>query len=368
MAPLSLVLLPGLAYQLLALFAALRFGLAQRTTRPDGSVHPGVSVLKPVRGLDPNTYPAFVSQANQDYPQFEILFGVRDSTDPAIPEIHRLQRQFPQVDIRLISISTDAPNAKVGTLIELGEHAKYPIWVVNDSDIKVDPQYLHAITGPLTDARIGVVTCPYRAWAHSPATAWEALGIASDFMLSVFVAQTLGVRDFGLGATLAFRADDLRSAGGFQSLSDYLADDYHLAKAISGIGKRTLLSSYVVETSLDEGTWSGVWNHQLRWARAIRTSKGLGYLGLPITHAGLWIMVAFLLHSWFALVLLVCLRCSSALVSSLVLANRAAARYAWLAPVWDVYAFAVWVTSYCSNQVRWRDRVLSIDASGRIVR
>jgi ceramide glucosyltransferase len=203
---------------------------------------------------------------------------------------------------------------------------------------------------------------------HSPATNWEALGIATDFMPSVFVAQMIGVRDFGLGATLAFRADDWRAAGGFAAIADYLADDYQLAKRIAGSGKRALLSPYVVETSLDEGTWSGVWNHQLRWGRTIRTSKGAGYLGLPITQAGLWLLLAVGAHAWLAALLLFGLRCASAWQSTTALGNREARRFLWLAPLWDLYAFGVWAASYIGNQVQWRHRTLHIGPGGRLVR
>jgi ceramide glucosyltransferase len=359
---------PAIGYQLLALAAAFRYRRQQRRRSASPSFQPSISVLKPVHGLDPNTFEAFVSQARQHYPSFEILFGVSDPNDSVIAEIHRLKAQFPAVDIRLFFAATGAPNAKVGTLIELARHARYPLWVVNDADIKVGPDYLAEVTAPLADPAIGVVTCAYRAWAHSPATNWEALGIATDFMPSVFVAQMIGVRDFGLGATLAFRGDDWRAAGGFDAIADYLADDYQLAKRIAASGKRALLSPYVVETSLDEGTWSGVWNHQLRWGRTIRTSKGAGYLGLPITQAGVWLLLAIGAHAWLAAVLLFGLRCASAWQSTTALGNREARRFLWLAPLWDVYAFGVWAASYIGNRVQWRHRTLHIGPGGRLVR
>lgn len=350
----------------MALVAALRF-TARRTRAVSLPFQPAVSVLKPVRGLDPNTLEAFVSQARQNYARFELLFGVTDSGDTAIPEVRRLQAQFPGVDIRLVFATDSAANAKVATLIELGRHARYPVWVVNDADIKVGPDYLAQVTAPLADPHIGVVTCAYRAWAYSPATNWEALGIAADFIPSVFVAQMIGVRDFGLGATLAFRADDLRAAGGFEAIADYLADDYQLSRRIASLGKRTELSSYVVETSLDEGTWSGVWNHQLRWGRTIRTSKGLGYLGLPITQAGVWLLIALCTQAWLPAGLLLLLRFTSAWQSATALGNHKARRFFFLAPVWDLYAFAVWCASYSSNRVRWRSRALRIAPDGRLI-
>jgi ceramide glucosyltransferase len=324
-------------------------------------------VLKPLHGLDPNTYDAFVSQVQQQYPDFEVLLGVRNEADPAAVEVRRLQDEFPEKPIRLIAGACPAANGKVGVLIELARHARYPVWVVNDSDIKVTPSYLSEIVAPLVDDSIGVVTCPYRVKAHTLAAAWESLGIATDFMPSTLVAQLVGVREFGLGSTLAFRAADLETAGGFEALAGYLADDYQLAKRIAGLGKRAILSTYTVETSLGDSTWLGVWRHQLRWARTIRLSKGAGYAGLPITHAGVWAVIAFAAGQRTTAAGLLAIRIISALLTSgPVLGSLPVAAFCWLAPVWDLYSFAVWVASYAGRGVRWRDRVLAIDAQGRI--
>jgi ceramide glucosyltransferase len=251
--------------------------------------------------------------------------------------------------------------------MHLAKHARHPVWFVNDSDIKVDPHYLSKVAAPLADPENGVVTCLYRVKPHNLPAAWEALGIATDFMPSTLVAQLIGVREFGLGSTLAFRAADLQQAGGFAALADYIADDYQLAKRITGLGKRAVLSTYVVETSLAGATWVGVWRHQLRWARTIRLSKGPAYLGLPIAHAGLWALVAALCGKRRIALLLVGIRTTSAIISGgLVLRSPWMAVLSWLAPAWDLYSFAVWLASYAGRGVQWRGRVLTIGAHGRI--
>ena len=364
-----LIVLPAAAYQLLAITAGLRHLIRRNSDRhrTELAFSPAVTILKPLRGIDPNTYEAFVSQVEQHYPTFEILFAARDAHDPAALEVRRLQQTYTQAAIRLITVGPiAAANGKVGVLIELARHAQHPIWVVNDSDIRVDPEYLSRVVAPLGDRSIGVVTCLYRAKAHNVPAAWEALGIATDFMPSTLVAQLLGVREFGLGSTLAFRASDLQEVGGFAALADYLADDYQLAKRITSLGKRAVLSTYTVETSLAEATWAGIWWHQLRWARTIRTSKGGGYAGLPITHAGLWAAIALLTGAWMPAATLLTLRVASAvLTAGFVLGSPLAVAF-WLAPLWDMYAFSIWLTSYAGRKVRWRDQVLTIDAEGRI--
>jgi ceramide glucosyltransferase len=398
-----IALLPAAGYQCLAIYAALRHLLKRYkvfapsgsrlgmedssgasgpsrsrlrsapeqavgvTNGDDSAFSPGVSVLKPLQGLDLNTYEAFVSHIQQRYPTFEVLFGVRHEDDPAVAEVHRLRRDFPDAPVRLIIGAASAANGKVGVLMELAHHAQYPIWVVNDSDIKVTPNYLSNVVAPLSEPFIGLVTCLYRARGHSLPATWEALGIATDFMPSTLVAPLIGVREFGLGSTLAFRVADLERLGGFAVVADYLADDYQLAKQITGLGKRVLLSTHVVETSVNDSTWRGVWEHQLRWARTIRVSKGRSYAGLPITHAGLWALIAAVCGAWVPATILLAASIMSAFITGgLVLQSRLAAGLCWLAPVWDVYAFAVWAASYLGKEVRWRDRRLSIDAQGRI--
>lgn len=362
-----LLFAPPATYQLIALAAGLCYLRRKRQRPAPNPDAPGISVLKPLRGIDPNTQQAFVSQVKQHYSKFEVLFGVRDESDPSVAAVRQLQSEYPDVSIRLIAGAPDTPNGKVGNLLALSRQAKYPIWVVNDSDISVGPDYLAAVTAPLADPTIGVVTCPYRAMAHTLPAAWESLGIATDFMPSTLVAQLLGFREFGFGSTLAFRAEDLERAGGFAALADYIADDYQLAKRITSLDKRALLSTYVVETSLGEASWRGVWFHQLRWARTIRASKGRGYAGLFVTHAGLWAVALLCFQARMPAILLLALRIASAfLTGRVVLRNPLVMRFGWLAPAWDLYAFAVWTASYMGRSVRWRDRTLKIDREGRI--
>ncbi len=362
MRALWLLFLPAALYQCLAIFASLR-QFARR--KPAPWTQP-VSVLKPLRGLDPNTAEAFASQVNQTHPQFEVLFASREPDDPAALAVHQLLNESA---VHLYSGGPSTLNRKVGLLIELSSHAQYPLRVVNDSDIKVDPDYLTEVTAPLADRSVGVVTCLYRVKAHNWQAAWEALGIMTDFMPSTMVAQLIGVREFGLGSTLAFRAEDLEKAGGFENIADFIADDYQLAKSITALGKRVVLSTQVVETTLGDATWLGVWRHQLRWARTIRLSKGASYLGLPITQAGLWAAVALAVGVAPVALILVALRILSAFVAGgIVLKSPLAAAFCWLAPLWDMYSFAVWCASYCGRTVRWRDRMLTIGPKGRILK
>jgi ceramide glucosyltransferase len=363
---LAVAVVIAIAYQLVAIAACLRHLF--RKDPPKG-FQPPISILKPVRGLDPGFYEAIRSHALQQYPEFEILFGVSDRNDPAVAEIEQLRAEFPHAPIALIHSTTLAPNGKVGVMIDLLARARHGVILVNDSDIHVPPGYLRDVAAPLADHRISLVTCLYRARAKGLPGKMEALGIATDFAPSTLVAPLIGVNEFGLGSTLVFRRDDLQKAGGFESIAGYLADDYQLAKRLTrGLGRRSWLSHVVVDTTLQGDTWREVWRHQVRWHRTIRVSRPLGYSGLPVTYATLWAAIALAAGHWVAALAVMMARFAMALVAGvIVLECPVARRYQWLAPFRDLFGVAVWVAALFGNSVQWRDKELRLDPSGRIV-
>jgi len=360
-------------YQLTALAASIarlptRPASPQAATLPEAAALPGISILKPVRGLDPGFAEAIASHAEQDYPTFEILFGLRDLSDPAAAAIERLKTKFPQCRIRLIHATTCAPNGKAGVLMDLARQARYPVWLVNDGDIRVPERYLRRVVAPLSAARNGLITCLYRVQGQTWPARWEGLGIATDFAPSVLVAPLVGVSEFGLGATLVFRAADLARAGGFAAVADYLADDYQIGHKIHGLGLRCVLSDVVVETYLAGASWSETWRHQVRWARTIRVSKGFGYAGLPVTQASLWALIAALIGEWRIAAALVLLRIITGVVAGYgVLRSRDAARLCWLIPLRDLWGVAVWAVGLFGRTVEWGGQRLRLDGDGRII-
>ena len=352
-------------YYCLAILAAAQWG--RRRAAGNHAALPPLSILKPVHGRDPRFWEAICSHAAQDYPEFEILFGVSDPQDPALPDIERLQRKFPHRAIAVHTIVTDAPNTKVGVLAALAGRARYPLLLVNDSDIMAEPGYLRAVAAPLADPAIGLVTCLYRAEAESWASRSEALGIATEFAPSVLVARLLGVAEFALGSTMVFRAAALRQIGGFESIAGYLADDYQLGRRIVGLGYRIEFAPVVVATSLGGESWIQTWRHQLRWSRTIRVSRPAGYYGYAVTHATLWALVAFAAHQWWAGAAALAVRMIAGVaVGSGILEDRQVARWFWLIPLRDLFGFAVWLAGAFGRHVEWRDRGLRLDPDGRI--
>jgi ceramide glucosyltransferase len=353
-------------YYCLVIVAAARW----RPARLTGTAHslPPLSILKPVHGRDPRFYEAILSHATQDYPEFEILFGVNTPDDPALQDIVRLQAEFPALRIEIAIVPTLAPNAKVGVLAELARRARHSVLLVNDSDIAVGPGYLRAVTAPLDHPGVGLVTCLYRAGAESWASRFEALGIATEFAPSVLVARLLGVAEFALGSTMVFRAETLRQIGGFAAIANFLADDYQLGRRVAQLGLRIEFAGVVVETDLGGASWAQVWRHQLRWSRTIRVSRSLGYYGYVVTHATLWGLVALAAHQWQAGAVALGVRVVAGVwVGAGILGDRKVRRDFWLIPLRDLFGFAVWAAGIFGDTVEWRDRQLKLRPDGRIV-
>jgi len=343
------------AYQILAILACAFRGRPRTQAKLAGPI----SVLKPVHGVDPALREAIRSHTVLEG-NYEFLCGVSHPNDPALPVL----REFPHV--RVVSSDTRAANAKVGVLIDLAAAARYPILVVNDADIRVAPDYLTRVTAPLADPRVGLVTCLYRPAGDTFAARFEGLGVATDFAPSALVARLLGVDEFAMGSTLAFRREDLDRIGGFAAVADYLADDYQVGHRIHALGLQCVLSDVVVETHLGGG-WRQVWQHQVRWARTIRVSRFGGYLGLPVTNATLWAVVAALGGCRDLGAALLAIRLAMAFASGwVVLRSRDVLYLWWLVPARDLFGFAVWVAGLFGNSVMWRGQRLRLDRDGKI--
>lgn len=390
----SLLTVGGLVYMLLALWGARDFGrgkLRRRDGAAPGGVGfaPDVSILKPVKGVDPRMYAGLASHCRQTYAgRYEIVFGVGDLRDPAMAEIERLRSEFPDVAIRVVECRERlGASGKVTNLVQMLHEARYPYVLINDSDIRVSPRYLERVMrcfggddlapGSVDGApngvaatgfgAVGMVTAPYLGRTPVPRdglTVWarlEALGISTDFIPGVLAARKLegGIR-FGLGSTLAMSREALASAGGLEPLVDSLADDYELGARIAAAGYRVELAPEVVETSVPGYRFRGFWEHQLRWARSTRDSRRWGYLGLGITYCVPWAMLncvatGFELWSFSLLSLVLLARVSVALAIGVGVLNDAQVlRDLWLLPLRDWFGLVFWVWSFASDEVVWR--------------
>lgn len=364
-------------YYLLCLWSVRTF-LRERKAgeRASTPTLPAVSILKPLKGVDPEIHESFRSHCLQDYSEYEIIFGVSDPGDPAVASVEQLQREFPNHAIRLVvSPNRLGANVKVSNLERMLEKARYEYLLVNDSDIHVEHDYLRRVVAPLADGHVGMVTCLYRGVAAPTlGSRLESLGISTDFCAGVLAAHQLeGGLHFGLGSTLVFRRADLERIGGFKSIVDFLADDYELGRRIADLGFRVDLSDVVVKTHLPAYDLRGFLAHQLRWARGVRDSRAGGYIGLILTFGLMWAIIGLIAGrgapwSWGVAGMTILLRLAVALgVGKFVLNDQQLLRHLWLLPVRDLVAVAVWMASFAGHTVIWRGDRFEL-RKGRLIR
>jgi ceramide glucosyltransferase len=306
---------------------------------------------------------------------YQIIFGVRDPLDTAIPIVRRLIADFPEQDITLVICSkTIGANLKVSNLANMLAYVKYEWLVVVDSDIRVDAAYLRHVMPLLAEQRIGLVTCLYRAaQALTFSARLEAVGLTADFMPAVLAAWLLEGMHFAFGATLATTRTALKALGGLEALGDYLADDFMLGHLIAKAGYEVYLARYTVETVLAPLGVCDMLKHQVRWSRSIRFSRPVSYLGAVLTHGTALAFLNLLGHAITvpSLVLLgvaLSLRLAMAwLIGVYWLNDRVLQKYFWLLPLRDLLHFGIWCVGLAGRRVEWRGRLLEIVSDGKIV-
>jgi ceramide glucosyltransferase len=356
--------LASFAYYVVAIVAAVRFFRRRNAASLPSDFTPPISILKPIYGLDRETYENYASFCTQDYPDYEILFCVSDEQDPAIPVIAKLASDFPQRRIHLLIGSEPlGVSDKVNKLCRMAREAQHGILAVSDSDVRVEPEYLRAIAAPFRDPAVGAVTCLYRGLTDgSLAANLEAIGNSTDFTAGVLTAWFLGDVNFTLGATMATTKSCLAEIGGFESLVDHFSDDYELGHRIAARGHRVELSTFPVSIVYPHQTLADAFRHQLRWNVSIRFSRPAGHLGLIFTQAlPLALLAAVFAPSagWAISLLLgyLLLRGISAWVVGVYGMRDAGVRkHMELLPLRDAFAFVVWVASFFPQRIHWRGR------------
>ena len=348
-------------FYLLSIWSAVNF-FGVRPQHYDEPFTPPVSILKPCRGLDPEAYENFASFCRQNYPEFEILFAVGDPKDPAVAAIEQVMRDFPAVPIRLIrSVPAAGPNGKVNKLIQLAKEARYDLLVINDSDVRVTPDYLRKVSAPFRDPRVGAATAMYRAETNGSLGAeLEAIGITSEFQVGVLLARQMEGVKFALGATMACTRKALEDIGGFEALALYHSDDYELGSRIAAKGYRVeLLRDPVILVHGPQTMRESVSRH-LRAALSTRHARPGGHFGRLLTFGLPWSLMAAAVAPtrWVAVLYIgtyVVLRSVTAwIVGVWGLGDRFLQKRMWLVPLRDVAGFFTWVASFFCNQIEWR--------------
>lgn len=349
-------------YYLLALYSAWRFfrrpGAADAKT---SDFTPPASILKPVRGLDPEAYENFASYCRQDYPEYEIVFCA-DPGDPAIPVIEQLKRDFPDRVIRILVPATgNASNDKVAKLDQLAREARYEYLVINDSDVRVTPDYMRTVVAPLARPSVGGVTCLYvSAEDKTVVDQLQTLGMITDFYAGILVARELDGVKFALGETIVTTRARLEQFGGYRALENRPADDLLVGRMIAEQGCEVELLPYAVMTVPDYGSMRDLFKKRLRWMVVMRHMRPWGHFGLLLTQGLPWALVAILIRPSLAIAFgyvgtYLALRIAmSWTIGIWGLKQSTLWKKLLLLPVWDGVAFAIWVGSFLQNSLRWR--------------
>jgi ceramide glucosyltransferase len=359
-------------YALIAVVAALAWRMQSR--RKISRPRPPVTVLKPLCGAEPGLYEHLRSFCRQDYPEFQIVFGVRDPSDPACAVVKRLAAEFPSLPIELvIDPRLHGNNLKISNLINMLPYARHDLMAMADSDAFVESDYLATVTAPLLDPKVGLVTCIYRGMPTQ--RLWSRLGamyINEWYVPSVLLAWLFGHQGYVSGQTICLRRDTLQTIGGLGALADHLADDYRLGELVRGLGLRIVLSPYTVKGVHHEPNLGSLTRHELRWMRTIRVLRPHSFrlifltFSLPLAALGIAAAAAGSALSAAAWALF-----GTTALARLVLHfvhrlgdHRAAISDLWLLPLRDLLICWVWCRSFFTSHVTWRGNEFDVDADG----
>ena len=349
-------------YYLLAVYSSVKFvWISRHAGMPDGSFIPGVSCLKPIKGLDIEAYENYASFCRQDYPKYEIVFCV-DPDDPALPLLEKLMRDFPTCDIRLIfGPVSDAVNDKVARLERLTREAKYDLFVITDGDVRVRPDYLKTVIAAFRDPQLGAATCLYKATRERTfLEALQSISMTSDFFAGVLVAWNLDGVKFTLSQSILTTRKNIDAFGGYSVLEDRPADDLYIGRFASENGFKTALIPYTVESVADFHSLREFLFKRVRWMTVMRHMRPWGHFGLFFTWGLPWALAAVAAHPTAAIALgylggyLLCRIVITWIIGTLAMKQSGIWRRIPLIPLWDLLAFGIWLASFTQRTIRWR--------------
>ena len=370
----------SIVYCGIALYGAVRFVQSRRRWALEvvlTSFTPPLSLLKPLHGLERELEENLESFCRQDYPTYEILFAVREQSDPALEIVRRLQDKFPTLPMRMLVVGPpQCLNAKVQSLEAMREAAAHEILVITDSDVHVAPDYLRSVVAPLVRPEVGMVTSIYRGVpGRSLWSRMEALSMNAQFIPGVLSAWVLLGLEFSLGPTMAIRKQKVASLGGFLRLGDYLADDFLLGELVAQSGESVAMAGAVPDhLVINENLFASL-RHRLRWERSSRRSRPAGYVGQLFMHALPLAALAWAAapagSSWGEALVAASLAVRWLLAWSVswgVLRDRNFRRDWWLLPLQDLVSFAIWIWGFFGREIEWRGARFRVLRGGKLER
>lgn len=331
----------------------------------------GVSLMVPVCGIDEGAWEKWSSFCNQNYPNYEVIFGVLDPQDPAVPLLKELVAKYPDRVRLFTGLEPRGINHKDSNLSYLLEVAKHELIIFADSDIQVTLDYISTVTAPLENPEIGLVTCAFVGRKpQSLAAALASFGRCFDFIPSALIAGVIdGGFRFAVGATIATRKSALADFGGLNF--NRIGSDYNLAKRAVAAGYQIEFSRYVLESdTTGESLWQ-VFRREVRWARTIRFNRGWQYYTMVFCYGTVHCIFLLLLtggQKWaIALTLITFLiRYIQVLIALFKMNAPKLLPWLWALPLRDILSFTVWALGGYGQRVYWRGRWLKVEGDGLI--
>ncbi len=351
--------------------------LSRRRRR--GRRRPGISILKPLKGVDGDLEANLASFVDQDYRgPVQILLGAADADDPALEVARRLQRRFPDRDIRIVAgHSEPGLNPKVANLSALSAHARYDAWLVSDSNVAVNPDYLASLACELEDPGVGLVSnLVVGAGGHSLGAVLENLHLNGFVLVAVCGADVLARHPAVIGKSMLVRREALERVGGWARVADVLGEDYVLGAAVARAGYRVVLSPLPVRTVNRGWTVDRFVSRHLRWARMRRSFAPPIYALEPLLSPLPWLgALAVLVAGTFpepsgALFAIAVAAVAKVAMDGVLLTRLLGQPPTWVdllaIPLKDAWVLALWVLGWFRSTVVWRGRHYRIGRGTRL--
>jgi ceramide glucosyltransferase len=274
---LSLLLFAGASLGLV--LYAIQLGSSHRHLRervPLPRRLPAISILKPLCGLDDDLAGNLACFAALDYPDYEVVLGVRSTRDAAWPIAEAAARACPSRLRVVVQRGEAGLNPKVNQLVTLAAAARHEILVVSDSNVRVGAGYLAEIAAALEDAAVGLVTHPVVGVGEARlGSLCDNLHLASSVAPGMVGAKRVVGKDLVVGKSMALRRADLDRLGGFAAVADVLAEDWVMGKMVAErLRKRVVMGHHTVENVSRDRSLGDFFRRYRRWAVIHRQAVG----------------------------------------------------------------------------------------------
>ena len=330
---------------------------------------PVISVLKPLCGSDDKLEDNLKSFFEQDYSHYELVFGVQDPNDSAIPVVKALMDRFPKVDA-LIHIHSGGTtlNPKVANLIGISGVAEGEILVISDSNVSVPSHYLASSLAHLEEEGVGLVTHVLRGKGE------KSLGsMLNSIQMNGYTAPSVGItnlnkRPFVIGKSIVFRKKNFEKLGGFSNLGNVLAEDYILGRTFLAAGYKIVVDNCLVDDVTTHMSVGAFWKRNARWALIRSKLKPLAYPFEVLTYPiFMGVLLGLVSASYLPLLVGLSVTVGRDMIAwSMLRGHKKLLKVGLLSPLKELLLIAIWASAPFNGRVQWRKTQVYVSAGTRI--